>query len=249
MADIIEHPSPNWNERPEGMAPDMVVLHYTGMRTGAEALDRLCDPAAQVSAHYLIEEDGRIFRLVDEEKRAWHAGVSYWQGRENLNHNSIGIELVNPGHEFGYREFPDSQISSLLALLSDIKTRHTVPMAHFVGHSDIAPDRKADPGELFPWKCLAEKGFGLWSDVAGGETEMIARQGDRGDIVSNLNKQLGIVGYHQDDTGSFDDATESKVRAFQAHWRPETVSGCFDKGTAARLADIVSQIHINGERL
>ncbi len=249
MTDIIDHPSPNWNERPSGQAPDMVVIHYTGMRTGAEALARLCDPAAEVSAHYLIEEDGRVFRLVDEGKRAWHAGVSAWLGRDNINHNSIGIELVNPGHEFGYRAFPDAQISSLLDLLMDIKKRHTVPTPHFVGHSDIAPGRKTDPGELFPWKMLAEHGFGLWSDVDGSNTGIIARRGDAGDIVGNLNKQLGIVGYSLNDTGSFDDATESIIRAFQAHWRPETVSGCFDKGTAARLDDIVSQIRINGERL
>ncbi|WP_286828078.1 MULTISPECIES: N-acetylmuramoyl-L-alanine amidase [Kordiimonas] len=249
MMKVIEHPSPNWNERPGGQSPDMVVIHYTGMRTGTEALERLCDPKAEVSAHYLIEEDGRIFRMVPDDKRAWHAGVSSWQGRENLNHYSIGIELVNPGHEFGYREFPGRQISSLLDLLTDLKKRHTIPVAHFIGHSDIAPDRKTDPGELFPWKLLAKNGFGLWSDADGSDTEAIARRGDTGDIVGNLNKQLGIVGYPLNHTGSFDAATESIIRAFQAHWRPETVSGCFDKGTAARLADIVSQIRINGERL
>ncbi|NVJ70081.1 MAG: N-acetylmuramoyl-L-alanine amidase [Alphaproteobacteria bacterium] len=247
--ELIERPSPNWNERPHGAAIDTVVIHYTGMRSGEEALERLCDPLAEVSAHYLVEEDGRLFKLVEEEKRAWHAGVSAWRGQENLNHTSIGIELVNPGHEFGYREFPGPQIETLLTLLSGLKTRHTISVEGFVGHSDIAPDRKTDPGELFPWRRLAQAGFGLWSDAEAQSTEMLASIGDYGRNVAMLNKQLGIIGYHLNDAEKFDVATECAVRAFQAHWRPETVSGCYDRGTAARLHDIVNLIRNAGENL
>lgn len=247
--DVIERPSPNWNERPHGTVIDTVVIHYTGMRSGEEALERLCDPLAEVSAHYLIEEDGRLFKLVEEEKRAWHAGVSAWRGRENLNHTSIGIELVNPGQEFGYRDFPEAQIETLLTLLSGLKKRHTISVEGFVGHSDIAPDRKTDPGELFPWRRLAQAGFGLWSDTEAHSTEILASVGDYGRNVAMLNKQLGIIGYHLNHAEKFDVATECAVRAFQAHWRPETVSGCYDKGTAARLHDIVNQIRNAGENL
>ena len=158
--DIIQHPSPNFDEREREI--DMIVLHYTGMKTGEEALERLCDPEAKVSAHYLIEEDGRVFQLVDESKRAWHAGVSSWQGVENVNHNSIGIELVNPGHEWGYREFTKAQYDSLIPLCQKIKERHSIPDINIIGHEDVAPDRKQDPGELFDWKLLADNGLGIW---------------------------------------------------------------------------------------
>lgn len=246
---IKERPSPNWNERPEGSPIDTVILHYTGMQTGEAALERLCDPAAEVSAHYLIEEDGRAYQMVPEEKRAWHAGLSYWQGRSNLNHSSIGIELVNPGHEFGYRPFPDEQISTLINLLSDIKNRHTIPASRFLGHSDVAPDRKTDPGELFPWQLLAESGFGLWSGSDGSDTRVLARSGDQGEKVNNLNKQLGIVGYHMVNTESFGAETECVIRAFQAHWRPEAVTGLYDVGTARRLENIARQTQHTGENL
>lgn len=246
MLSIIDHPSPNWNERPHDACIDTVVIHYTGMQSGDAALQRLCDPKAEVSAHYLIEEDGRLFRLVDEEKRAWHAGVSNWRGRENLNHNSIGIELVNPGHEFGYRPFPTLQIECLLSLLSHLKSCYNITGNGFVGHSDIAPGRKLDPGPLFPWKKLAENGFGLWPECDGQELDKILVHGQeidpKGDYAIKLNKQLGIVGYHLDDTKSFNATHRSIVRAFQAHWRPETVSGLIDIGTAKVLDDIARQI-------
>jgi N-acetylmuramoyl-L-alanine amidase len=148
-----EQPSPNWNERE--LPVSMVVLHYTGMRSADEALARLCDPAAQVSAHYLIDEDGTVISLVPEEKRAWHAGQSYWRGMTDINSASIGIELVNPGHEFGYRPFPEAQMGALLPLLANIVDRHHIVPANVVGHSDIAPARKQDPGELFDWNRLA----------------------------------------------------------------------------------------------
>jgi N-acetylmuramoyl-L-alanine amidase len=166
---IIPHPSPNQNARPGGV--DMLILHYTGMKTAAEALARLCDPAAEVSAHYMIDEDGTIYALVPEHRRAWHAGVSYWRGRENLNDVSIGIEIVNPGHEWGYRPFPERQIDALAELCRAILSRHPIPPENVVGHSDVAPDRKQDPGELFPWRHLAAQGIGVWpaSEAVSGE--------------------------------------------------------------------------------
>ena len=157
---LIDAPSPNFDRRTA--PPDMIVLHYTGMPTGEEALARLRDPAAKVSSHYLVEEDGRVFRLVPEERRAWHAGVSFWKGETDLNTRSIGVEIVNPGHEFGYRPFPDAQIAAVIALVSDIRSRWMVEDSRIVGHSDIAPERKEDPGELFPWERLAKAGHGLW---------------------------------------------------------------------------------------
>ncbi len=155
----INAPSENFDERGAGV--DMVVLHYTGMQTGAAALDRLCDRASKVSCHYLIEEDGGIFRLVDETMRAWHAGVSSWRGEAGINARSIGIEIVNPGHEFGYRAFPAPQIDALVTLLKDIRARRKIPVNRVLGHSDVAPMRKEDPGELFPWARLAREGLAV----------------------------------------------------------------------------------------
>jgi len=157
----IDRPSPNHDERGD-VAIDMLVLHYTGMASGAAALDRLCDPAAKVSAHYTIDEDGTVYAMVPEARRAWHAGVSWWGGDTNINTRSIGIELVNPGHEFGYRAFPDAQVAALTTLCHGILMRHPIPSARVLGHSDVAPARKDDPGELFPWERLAKLGIGLW---------------------------------------------------------------------------------------
>ena len=152
--DLIPAPSPNFDARKA--PPDMIVLHYTGMRGGEAALARLRDPAAKVSAHYLVEEDGRVFSLVAEERRAWHAGKSFWRGEKDINSVSIGVEIVNPGHEFGYRPFPDAQIAAVIELLGEVRGRWDVADARILGHSDVAPGRKQDPGELFPWKRLAE---------------------------------------------------------------------------------------------
>ncbi|NVK20180.1 MAG: N-acetylmuramoyl-L-alanine amidase [Methylocystaceae bacterium] len=160
---ITQTPSPNFDDRPDGVPVDMLVLHYTGMKTGEEALDRLCDEKAKVSAHYLVETDGKVFQLVDEEKRAWHAGVSSWRGHTDVNARSIGIEMVNPGHEWGYRTFPDAQIAQVIKLCQTILSRHPIPARNVVGHSDVAPARKEDPGELFPWEQLAAEGVGLWT--------------------------------------------------------------------------------------
>jgi len=229
---FIDAPSPNFDARTA--PPDMVVLHYTGMPTGAEALARLRDPEAKVSAHYLIEEDGRAFALVAEERRAWHAGVSFWKGERNLNGVSIGIELVNPGHDWGYRPFPDAQIATLVELLAGIRERWDVSDARIVGHSDVAPDRKVDPGELFPWKRLADAGFGLWVEPAPAPGAPL-RIGEESTAVFALQAGLARLGYDCAPSGVFDETTATVITAFQRHWRPDRVDGAADGETRARL--------------
>ena len=229
---IIEAPSPNFDMRTA--PPSLLVLHYTGMKTGPEALERLCDPEAKVSSHYLVEEDGRVFRLVAEERRAWHAGVSYWRGRRNVNGESIGIEIVNPGHEWGYRPFPDAQIESVIELVADIRGRWEIEDRDIVGHSDVAPDRKDDPGELFPWKRLAEAGHGLWAEWPPAPGAPIG-EGEEGAAVFALQAGLTRLGFDLPPSGRFDAATTVAVRAFQRHWRPERVDGVADGETRARL--------------
>ena len=234
--DFIDAPSPNFDARRS--PPDMIVLHYTGMQTGQAALDRLCDPEAKVSAHYLVEEDGRIFRLVPEERRAWHAGVSYWKGERDCNAASIGVEIVNPGHEFGYRPFPRAQVQAVIDLLDDIRQRWDVPDLRIVGHSDIAPDRKQDPGELFPWKRLAEAGHGLWAEPAIPPGAPLSI-GDEGPGVFALQAGLTRLGYDSAPSGRYDQNTSTVVTAFQRHWRPDNVSGVADGETRARLMAIL----------
>ena len=229
---VIEAPSPNFD--PRTTTPSILVLHYTGMKTGEEALARLRDPEARVSSHYMVEEDGRVFRLVAEERRAWHAGVSFWRGRRNLNGDSIGIEIVNPGHEFGYRPFPAAQIAAVTALVGDIRTRWDIEDRDIVGHSDVAPARKDDPGELFPWKGLAEAGHGLWVEAAPAPGQPFG-EGEAGAAVFALQAGFTRLGYDLPPSGQFDAATTAVVRAFQRHWRPERVDGLADGETRARL--------------
>ncbi len=217
-----EVPSPNWNARK--LPVSMVVLHYTGMQTAAAALERLCDPAAEVSAHYMIDEDGTVIRLVDEAHRAWHAGRSYWRGITDINSASIGIELVNPGHEFGYRPFPEAQIQALLPLMADIVKRHDIPRANVLGHSDIAPARKEDPGELFPWDLLARYRLTL----AKPELTMRLIYDNPGAFFLALER----FGY---------DITDQKaaVRAFQRRWRPQRIDGEVDGQIGALLFELL----------
>ncbi len=228
----IAAPSPNFDARTG--PPDMIVLHYTGMADGAQALARLRDPEAKVSAHYLVEEDGRVFALAPEARRAWHAGRGFWRGETDINAVSVGVEIVNPGHEFGYRPFPDVQIAAVIELLADIRTRWTIPDSRLLGHSDVAPDRKTDPGELFPWKALADAGHGLWvePDDAPGAT---LAEGDEGLGVLALQSALTRLGYDCPRTGRYDGGLSVIVRAFQRHWRPLSVDGLADGGTRARL--------------
>lgn len=238
--DIVEAPSPNFDAR--RAPPDTLLLHYTGMRSADEAIARLRDPEARVSSHYVIDEDGRVLRLVPEERRAWHAGKSWWQGETDLNAVSIGIEIVNPGHEFGYRDFPESQIASVIALIDDIRARWSVADARILGHSDVAPDRKQDPGERFPWKTLAAHRQGLWFEPA---AERIAAlgpplgAGDHGLGVHVLQAGLHRLGYEPTPTGQYDETTRLTVEAFQRHWRPSKVDGVADGETRATLMGVL----------
>ncbi|MBK8176929.1 MAG: N-acetylmuramoyl-L-alanine amidase [Rhodospirillales bacterium] len=207
--------SPNRDERPKGVPIDTLVLHYTGMQSGAAALDRLCDPAAKVSAHWLIDEDGTTLALVPETMRAWHAGVSFWRGHDGLNARSIGIELVNPGHEFGYGPFPAAQMQALIALATAILARWPIPAVNVVGHSDIAPRRKADPGELFDWRMLAAAGIGLWPD----EADAVSLDPE---VIRPL---LAAIGYETVDLFA-------TLKAFQRRFRPARPNGRLDWQTA-----------------
>jgi N-acetylmuramoyl-L-alanine amidase len=220
---VREAPSPNTEPRPEGTVIDSLILHYTGMQSGAAAIARLRDPDAVVSAHYVVEEDGTIFRLVPEVLKARHAGISHWRGRSALNASSIGIEIVNPGHEWGYRHFPAMQMAALADLCLDILARHPIPARNVVGHSDVAPDRKQDPGELFDWEGLAANGIGLWPE----------RDGPAGGDPREL---LGRIGYRTDLP------LKVLVTAFQRHWRQDRVDGVVDAGTLARL-NAVAALH------
>lgn len=231
--EFIEAPSPNFGPRPKG-PPHMLVLHYTGMQTGEAALARMRDPAAEVSAHYMVEEDGRIFRLVPEERRAWHAGKSSWRGETDVNSASVGVEIVNPGHEFGYRPFPEAQVAAVLALMADIRSRWTIEDVNIVGHADVAPDRKEDPGELFPWKRLAEAGHGLWAEPPPAPGAAIG-EGEEGAAVFAFQAGLTRLGYDCAPSGRFDGHTVAVVRAFQRHWRQGRVDGIADGETRARL--------------
>ncbi|TNE58647.1 MAG: N-acetylmuramoyl-L-alanine amidase [Alphaproteobacteria bacterium] len=235
---MISSPSPNFDARPEGQEVDILLMHYTGMRSGAAALERMCLPEAKVSAHYMVEEDGRVFQLVEEKDRAWHAGVSSWAGASDINARSIGIEIVNPGHEFGYRVFPDVQIAAVAELARGILSRHLVPAHRVLGHSDVAPIRKEDPGELFPWGQLAQAGVGMFLDpvkIAQAEAPALLL-GAQGAAVSELQKRFRAFGYGLEITGEYDLLTEAVTRAFQRHYCPAQLSGVADAKTQGVLA-------------
>lgn len=231
--------SPNFGERKNGVSPSMIILHYTGMQTALAALERLCNPAAEVSAHYVIEEDGAVHALVPEDKRAWHAGQSYWRGERDINSHSIGIELVNPGHEFGYRPFPLAQIEALQKLCAGIITRHSIKPHNILGHSDIAPARKDDPGELFPWQALAASGVGLWPRPV--EMDFQAAE----DLVLNeeaLQELFCSFGY--DPAVDLTDI----IIAFHRHYYPEKFAAGSDHETpdiltVARLLALIRKGH------
>jgi N-acetylmuramoyl-L-alanine amidase len=229
--DLLDLPSPNFDDRPVGGPIDILLLHYTGMQTGDEAIQRLRDPAARVSSHYVVDEDGSVIRLVPEEKRAWHAGVSYWAGAREINARSIGIEIVNPGHEWGYRPFPDVQMRSVTALCQQIVAQHGIPARRVIGHSDVAPLRKQDPGELFDWKGLAAQGVGLWPEprpIAWSDAEFLAA--------------LHAYGYDIDGpSGSAPEtARHAAVLAFQRHFAPTRLDGRIDAQLAAILNGLLA---------
>ncbi|MBL6456124.1 N-acetylmuramoyl-L-alanine amidase [Belnapia sp. T6] len=207
------------------MPVDILLLHYTGMQSGAAAIARLRDPEARVSSHYVVEEDGAVFRLVPEERRAWHAGISHWRGRSGLNDRSIGIEIVNPGHEWGYRPFPALQMAAVCDLCLGILGRHPIAAWDVVGHSDVAPDRKQDPGEFFDWQGLAANGVGLWPAAPGS-----APGGTEADAAA----LLAAIGYRPDLP------LPLLLSAFQRRWRPARVDGLADAETLGLLAAVAA---------
>jgi len=221
---IIEHPSPNYEPRREGPI-DILLIHYTGMTSTTAALERLSDPVTKLSSHYLIDEAGTVYQLVDEASRAYHAGVSYWAGILDINSRSIGIELANPGHDWGYHDFPAAQMGALLFLSQAILARHPIPPHRVLGHSDVAPDRKQDPGERFDWRWLADHGIGLWPDLSG--------------PVTLLEPQAGLARIGYDVDGK---ELSTLTRAFQRHWRQSRVDGLIDAETADRIARVAALI-------
>ncbi len=240
VAEVV--PSPNHGERAGGRRVDMIILHYTGMRDGASALDRLTTSGSEVSAHYLVFEDGRIVQMVQEGRRAWHAGQSYWAGESDLNSCSIGIEIVNPGHDFGYLDFPKRQIAAVTALCRSIQTRHTIPPMRVLAHSDVAPARKQDPGEKFPWQTLHDSGVGHWvrpAPITGGGLHL--KLGDQGEAVATMQQALAEYGYGITVTADYDTAMQQVVTAFQRHFRPERVDGVIDASTRGTLHDLLAQ--------
>ncbi|MBO6668819.1 N-acetylmuramoyl-L-alanine amidase [Parvibaculum sp.] len=242
MLNCIERPSPNFNERPSGRAVDILLLHYTGMESGEAAASRLCDPAAKVSAHYLVDEAGAITRMVPEHLRAWHAGVAQWAGECDINGCSIGIEIVNGGHDFGCPPYPEAQMRAVEALSREILSRHPIPARRVLAHSDVAPARKADPGEWFDWARLARAGVGLWVEPEPVIEGPVLQQGDRGDTVAELQYMLADYGYGLEVLGRYDENTKAVVSAFQRHFRPRKVDGVADVSTVATLRRLLDSV-------
>ncbi len=229
---VIPRMSLNFNARPALEPISTLVLHYTGMKTADEALLRLCDPVSQVSSHYVVDEDGTIYQLVEEEMRAWHAGVSHWRGRDNLNDVSIGIEIVNPGHEFGYRPFPAVQMEAVATLCRDILDRHpAIEARNVVGHSDIAPERKEDPGELFDWEWLAAQGVGVFPAPGPWHREPV----NNPRIPAFDPCLLSTYGYSIENQ-------QKSILAFQRHFRPSALTGSWDAQCEAILAKLLEMI-------
>jgi len=232
--------SPNHSERKGVTRPDMIILHYTGMKSAETAVACLCDPATEVSSHYLIFEDGRILQMVPEARRAWHAGISSWQGMTDINSRSIGIEIANPGHEYGYKDFPKIQIESVIALCKDVIGRYKIRADRVLAHSDIAPARKNDPGEKFPWDQLHVAGVGHWIRPAPITRGKSLKRGARGEKVYALQRQLEHYGYGLKITGNFDRATEQAVTAFQRHFRVNRIDGVADPSTRVTLRKLLA---------
>jgi N-acetylmuramoyl-L-alanine amidase len=234
--------SPNYGERVDDIKPDMIILHYTGMSTEDSALSWLCNSDSQVSSHYFVREDGQVLQLVPEAKRAWHAGKSSWNGQSDINSRSIGIEIANIGHPGGLPDYPAAQIKSVVELCRDCVNRWSIEPQMVLGHSDIAPIRKVDPGENFPWGVLSQQGVGHWvepAQIAGGR---FFQRGDFGQPVEALQSMLSLYGYGIEITGSYDDATEGVVKAFQQHFRQAKVDGVADVSTIDTLHRLISSL-------
>jgi N-acetylmuramoyl-L-alanine amidase len=234
----IQRPSPNFDNRDQSHGLRFIVIHYTGMISADAALARLCDPKAKVSAHYLIDEAGRTYALVEESKRAWHAGVGTWRGITDINSASVGIELANPGHQHGYRAFPQRQLNAVQDLILGVMQRHNIPASGVIGHADVAPDRKEDPGELFPWEALAVNGAGIWPEVK--DTDYKFATDDE------VQKLLRGVGYDCPLSGTYDKPTRMALIAFQRHFHPENLTGTPENETIARLRALTRLLQSSG---
>ena len=234
-------PSPNHGERKGSGVPDMIVLHYTGLPHNEDAIKQLCSPTSEVSAHYVVLQDGRIAQLVAESRRAWHAGTARWAGETDINSCSIGIEIANPGHEHGYPAFPKRQIAAVTALCRSIFNRHPIPAERVLAHSDVAPARKQDPGEKFPWNLLAASGIGLWVNPAPiRQAGPIFTLGETNPAVEEVQGMLARYGYDVTPTGYFDGNTLDAVAAFQRHLRPKRVDGIIDVSTIGTLKALLA---------
>jgi N-acetylmuramoyl-L-alanine amidase len=235
-------PSPNHGERKGNQRPDMILLHYTGMPDARGALERLCSPGSDVSAHYLVLEDGRVIQMVQESRRAWHAGAAFWAGETDINSCSIGIEVANPGHDYSYPDFPPRQIAAVTALCRGIQTRNTIAPVRVLAHSDVAPSRKQDPGEKFPWRTLWDSGVGHWVPPAPiVESGAALALGDRGEAVGTIQNSLSQYGYGVGVTATYDSATQDAIKAFQRHFRPERIDGVADESTCATALELLAQ--------
>jgi len=238
VADVI--PSGNYGERRNGREPDLIVLHYTGMADGRMAVQRLTTVGTEVSAHYIVLEDGRIIQSVSESRRAWHAGASTWAGESDINSSSIGIEIINGGHDYGLPPYPLRQVAAVIALCKGIMIRRNIPRHRVIGHSDISPGRKQDPGEKFPWALLAASGVGQYvppAKIVAGPTMAV---GAAGDNVRALQEALASYGYGVTVSGIYDFATVEVVTAFQRHFRPELIDGIADVSTVTTLNNLLA---------
>ncbi|MDQ2080355.1 N-acetylmuramoyl-L-alanine amidase [Xanthobacteraceae bacterium Astr-EGSB] len=236
VTDVVLSP----NHEPRRAAIDMLLLHYTGMESTDEALQRLASPEAKVSSHYLVRQNGAVVQLVPEARRAYHAGVSSWDGETDINSRSIGIEIANPGHDFGCPPYPEEQVAAVVGLCRDILTRHAIRAERVLAHSDVAPARKRDPGEWFFWRELAEAGIGLWVPPHPAMPGRGLAPGDSGEAVLALQQSLARYGYDLVPTGTFDAKTRDVVAAFQRHFRPARVDGLADPSTLATLDDLTA---------
>ena len=233
-------PSPNQDARAGTSFPDILLLHYTGMDGADAALGRLTDPEAKVSSHYVVLEDGEVVQLVPEERRAWHAGAGSWEGRDDVNSRSIGIEIVNGGHQGGLPPYPYAQLAAVASLSSAIVARWHIRPERVLGHSDIAPDRKEDPGEHFPWERLAAEGLGLWVRPEPPDSSPLLSPGMAGEEVTAVQDALAAYGYGLASTGRYDEATATVLRAFQRHFRPSRVDGLLDSSTLSSLRRLLA---------
>ncbi|RDL50949.1 N-acetylmuramoyl-L-alanine amidase AmiD [Ensifer sp. M14] len=235
-------PSPNFGDRADGRVPDIIVLHYTGMATPKSALEWLCREESQVSSHYFVDEDGRVDQLVPEALRAWHAGKSFWKGETDINSSSIGIEIANAGHPGGLPEFPEKQIAAVVELCRDCGERWSIAPERVLAHSDIAPIRKVDPGEKFPWHRLHREGVGHWVEPAPIGGGRFFQRGDRGQPVEAIQSMLSLYGYGIEVTGDFCEKTEGTVAAFQRHFRQQRVDGIADISTLDTLHRLLAAL-------